>query len=263
MADKIEKFIALFDIHVGFEKKFLNGKTHLVPTHNVKAIKATLDFAKDFKPDIVVLGGDQLNFAPISHWERGKVKNIEGARIKEDMDVFDDLILSPIEKLKPKKKKWLFGNHDAWVSQFIEEFPYLEGLIEPENYFDLRSKKWDIFYPGEVCKVGKLNFVHGDMIRGGDPVKKAASEYYRNLRFGHFHTYGALSIFNMADSKDTKTIIACPSLSSKNPNYRKNAPNRWITGFLYGYIWPDGRYNDYVVIMTEDKFVLNSKFYGV
>ena len=45
-----------------------------------------------------------------------------------------------------------------------------------------------VFPEGKASKVGKLTFIHGDTIKGGqNPAIAAVTNYERNIRFGHFH----------------------------------------------------------------------------
>ena len=53
----MEKFVALFDMHWGYER---DGSRHKVPLHDQKAISVAMQFIEDFKPDHVILGGDTL-----------------------------------------------------------------------------------------------------------------------------------------------------------------------------------------------------------
>jgi hypothetical protein len=58
------------------------------------------------------------------------------------------------------------------------------------------------------------------------------------------------------------TGVAVPCLGRLNPAFLQDAPSRWIQGFLYGYIHRDGTFNDYVVVATNGRFVVNGKVYS-
>lgn len=250
------KFIALFDIHCGWERKRVKNITTTVPTHNAPAITAALAFARDLQPDIIVLGGDQLNFAPVSHWNKTNFWSNEGGRIKKEMDILDYLVLSPIEQSFPNARKvWMDGNHEVWLEQFLEQNPAIEGLVEPVNYLRLEQRGWEMYGQGEMLPLGKLNVIHGDKIKGANPAQKAGQKYGCNVRSGHHHTAAWYTMYNPVDSKDIKTSISVPCLAMVNPVYGKNEPNTHLNGFLFGYIWPNGNYSDYVVVMADNTFV--------
>ncbi len=259
------KFVALYDMHYGKEVKVERGIRKIYPTHNQKAINTTLQFVRDYDPNTLILGGDQLNCGPISHWNRGKPYIIESFRLKDELDTFEKDFLSKIDNIE--NKIWLQGNHEQWVSDFVNEHPSLAGMLEPIEYLNLRKRGWKIYSQGEVYKLGKLHFVHGDVILNGrnnltNPAKYLVDQTRVSIRAGHIHTYYAYTDINGLDSNDYHTGITVPCLSNTNPSYLKNRPTRFINGFLYGEVLGSGNFNDSVVIINNNKFVLNGKIYG-
>jgi hypothetical protein len=86
--------------------------------------------------------------------------------------------------------------------------------------------------------------------------------YERNIRFGHFHTFQAFTKTSAVDMYG-HTGIAVPCLCHKNPNYGGNSPNKWMQGFLWGWIDKEtGGFNDYVTIITHGKAAVLGKVYG-
>jgi len=154
------------------------------------------------------------------------------------------------------------GNHEAWLGQLTDEIPGLDGLLDLKNLLTL-SNKWGVIPQGGITRLGKLHFLHGDQISGGaNPAKWAVETYEKSVRFGHFHTYAAHT--KIAALTDTgHTSIAVPCLCKRDPNYGGGSPNRWVNGFLYGYVdEKTGHYTDSVVTMVNGRFVANGKRYG-
>ena len=261
MSAKIKSFVALYDLHFGFERITTKGKRVLRTLHNLPAIKAATAFIKDFKPDVLILGGDQLNCGPISHWNRGKPRLTEDFRLKAEMDLLDNLILKPFAGIA--EKVWLDGNHEHWIDQFLDENPGIEGLVEPAEYLRLKERGWQLRSQGEIYKLGKLNFIHGDTVRGRRNVAaKLVSEYRRNIRAGHHHTFEVATDVTPYDRSDFHTGISIPAMSSATPAYTKNAPSNFQQGFLFGWVQPNGCFSDYVVVINKGQFVWNGKVYG-
>lgn len=261
----LEKFVVLFDIHVGFEKKHVRGQLVTSPTHNSEALGAALSFVNDFRPDHIILGGDQLNFGPVSHWNRSKPQLVEGFRVKEELDLFNTLVLAPLERNHPGARKvWMEGNHDAWLVDYVEESPALEGLMDVASYLELAESGWEYYSQGEIAQIGKCYVLHGDTLGTARGVaERAASRYRRNIRFGHFHHYSSATLVNPLDVVDNHTAIGVPCLSACAPGYLKGAPNNWLNGFLYGYVDSEtGDFWDQVVVMTGNKFVAEGRIYG-
>src|SRR5688572_23047963 len=139
----MQKFIALYDLHWGYERK--GG--HKVPLHDQKALNVALEFAKDFKPDHVILGGDILDCGSISHHNHGKPGAVEGFRLLGDAKELRDALIAPMETLKPKSLTYITGNHEDWLTDLVEQIPALEGIVDVGAV--LKLDKWKIIPQGE------------------------------------------------------------------------------------------------------------------
>ena len=260
---KVNKFVALFDLHVGYENGREAGNWGRKTCHNKAAIKNVLNFINDFAPDTLILGGDQLQVGAISHWNRGKPRFAEGLNLKRDMEELYSLVMEPLAPIA--RKVWHDGNHEQWAHDLVAETPGLEGLVEPTEYLKLKEIGYEVYSQGEISSIGKLHFVHGDTVlgrgTGANPARTLVNAYRRNIRSGHLHTYSAAIEQTAVDAKDFHSGIVVPSLSHRNPYWIKNNSNCFMQGFLYGYVWADGSFNDYVVVVNNDIFTVNGKKY--
>lgn len=252
-----EKFVALFDAHFGWE----NRGGHKVSLHDPKALDVAMQFIADFKPHNVILGGDMLDCAAVSHHTKGKAGQVEGLRLFSDAKELRASVIEPIESVTKGRLIYHIGNHEDWLNDLVDETPGLQGIVEAPALLSL-SKRWEVVEQGGASKLGKLTFVHGDQIKGGENVAKwAVTTWESNIRFGHHHT---LQVATKTSPKDVNghTGIAVPCLCKKNPGYGKGAPNRWMQGFLYGYTnGPDNIFNDYVSVIVNGKAIINGKTY--
>lgn len=245
----MKKFIFATDFHYGFERR----SGHKKPLHDEKAIAAMLKFAADFRPDVFILGGDVIDAGCISHHNSGKPGLTEGLRLIDDVAGAHKKIIQPIEELKPSQMVYITGNHCAWLDQLTDVMPALQGIVNLKAL--LKLDKWTVVPQGGVFNLGKLTFMHGDTVSGGEHIAKAAViNYERSVRFGHYHTFQTYTKNSPLDSKQAKTGIAVPCLCRKGPGYGKGKPNKWVNGFLWGYVAPDGSFNDYVSIIHEGRF---------
>lgn len=252
----MKKFIFATDIHFGYERK--GG--HKVPLHDIKAVNSMLAFAKDFKPDVFILGGDVLDCNPVAHHNKGKPGRTEGLKLLVDAQEAVKAVIEPIEAIKPKELIFITGNHERFLADMVEEIPGLEGILDVESL--LKLQKWDIVPQGGHYNLGKLTFVHGDQLTGGEHIAKAAViAYERNIRFGHVHTFQSFTKTSPLDYKNAKTGIAVPCLCHKTPSYGRGKPNRWVQGFNYGYILDNGNFNDYIVTILDGQCAVNGKLY--
>lgn len=252
----MEKFIALFDLHWGYERK--GG--HKTALHDTKALKVALDFAKDFKPDHMILGGDMLDCGSISHHNHGKPGAVEGLRLLGDAKELREALITPLEELKPKSLTYIVGNHERWLDDLVKQIPALEGIVDVGAVLSL-GKKWKIIPQGGCHKLGKLVFVHGDQIKGGvHSAKYAVEAYQKNIFFGHHHTHQAYTRVSALEANG-HTGTAVPCLCKKDPNYGGGSPNRWMQGFLYGYVDGQKTFNAYVVVIIDGKAMIHGKSY--
>lgn len=255
----MEKFVALYDLHWGYERR--GG--HKVPLHDVKALKVALDFIKDFKPDHIILGGDILDCGCISHHNHGKPGAVEGFRLLGDAKELKEAVIDPLNQLKTKSLTYIVGNHEDWLTDLVEQIPALEDVVDIRSVLSL-SDKWKIVPQGEVHRLGKLVFIHGDQVKGGEhSAKWATISYEKNVRFGHHHTAQMYSKTSAIEANG-HTGVAVPCLCKKGPKYGGGSPNKWQQGFLWGYTGgPGGLFNDYLTIIIDGKAIINGKLYGV
>lgn len=256
----IRRFIAAFDLHFGWEYREERGKRFISPTHDLTAVAAMMAFVKDFKPHVFVLGGDQLNCGPVSHWLHGKPRRVENLRLKDEMDLLDQRVMRPVDAIADTKI-WLTGNHSVWIDTFLDANPGLEGLIEPKNYLNLATRNWRIFSQGEIYKLGKLHLIHGDVVKGANPAKKLVEKYRRNIRCGDKHRWEVYTDVTAYDRSDFHTGVIVPAMAKVNHAYLKNGPSNHQQGFLYGWVAPDGTFTDHVMTIVNGRFIWNGKIY--
>jgi metallophosphoesterase superfamily enzyme len=256
--------VAAFDCHFGFDKVYKRGRLQTVPAYNVKAINAMMSFIKDYQPDVVVAGGDFINASAISHWNKSRHQYKEGMRLKDDLDLCVKYWLDPIADLLPSRTRriWIPGNHDRWVDDFLLEHPEIEGLVSIADYLNLKGRGWEVYDYGEMANVGKVWFMHGENTTGRYHATTTVQQYHRNIRYGHHHTYQVATEVSPVDCKDFHTAISVPCLSSRNPGYASNRPDRHVNGFLAGESLKSGAFRDEVVVMVNDQFVMGGRVYS-
>jgi hypothetical protein len=253
----VQKYIFSPDKHVGWER----GNKKLVPIHDSRSIKALMKFAQDFKPDIWIEGGDNLDCGPVSHWLQDKKLSLSNLDLSRDTDEYTKLVLDPLKQVKSiKRRYWMIGNHEMWLSQLAEKHPGIQNVLSVDNLLDLSN--WQIIGQGGHVKLGKLYFIHGDTLPSGTQMAhQAVVRYEHSIRFGHFHTSQSATKYSALSAKDVKTGVAVPGLCRRNPNYLLNKPNQWSQGFNWGYIHADGTFTDYTTIIVNNRFTALGRTY--
>lgn len=252
------RFVFAVDVHWGYE---INGRVKQ-PLHNLKAITAMLEFSRDFRPHGFVLGGDVLDLGAISHWNKKNKLSLEGLRIQQDMEEVGRHILAPIEDMGAVDQVWINGNHERFLEDLVEAEPGLADTLTIPRLLNLDARGWEFIPTGGHLDLGKLRFVHGDQLGGGDAVAKAAIlEHNNSIAFGHFHTHQEYVKHSPVDSSDIHVGIAVPALANRGPAYMKRRANKWANGFMSGAIFPDGSFSYQVTKIVNGRFFANGRVY--
>ena len=203
-----------------------------------------------------------LDCGAISHHNKGKPGRTEGLRLLADVEGCRKEILDPLEALGASKQVYILGNHERWLEDLTDDQPELEGIADPAHLLKLDPKAWTVIPQGGYYRAGKLWFMHGDTLGGGANVsRKAVTDGGRSVRFGHHHTYQVTTKTSFLDESQGHTGVAVPCLCTRDPKYGQGKGNAWIQGLNWGYINPDGTFNDYVAIITNGKMTIHGKIY--
>lgn len=94
---KETKFVAIPDCHIPYEDK--------------RALNTALKIAEWYEPDEIVILGDFLDCAPVSHWNRKNLKERKNLNMADDFKLANKY-LDRIQKIT-KKVTYLEGNHES------------------------------------------------------------------------------------------------------------------------------------------------------
>ena len=241
----IKKGIALLDIHY--------------PKHSKECMNIVFKFAKDFKPDYMVLGGDQMDFGCISHHNKGKIRLTENARLKKDYRGFQVEILDKLDAAIPKKCKryFMIGNHEYWIERLVDDNPQLEGLVEIEDNLHLSNYK--IIQFNNVLSIGEINFIHG-IWANKYHAEKNIRIYNKNIFSGHVHTNQVFTVVSPITNLPRQGVsVGC--LCNKNMDYMHEKPSAWMHQFMYWYELEDKTFRYYLVTIINGIAIINGKIY--
>ena len=256
---KVEDFgkvVGLFDLHYGKDE---NGNNIHLP------LEPMFTFLSDYKPDVLVLGGDNLDMACISHWLKQNLLRQRDLPLPKDYyNDYNRDVSRPLRQVAGPKCKIIFlgGNHDwAWVERYIEENPNAEGFVN----LDKNIEEVDEFIPYQMdrfYKIGRLFYHHG-FRRNKYHAALTAIESLRAVRYGHLHTLQAYTQSSNIDIEDYHIAISCPCWCNRAEGYARNRPNAHVNGFQVGYVEKDGSFEDYIVVINKNWFRAEGKNYKV
>jgi predicted phosphodiesterase len=242
-----------------FKKYIIVGDIH-VPEQDDYAMNAVFKLMKHEKFDGIINLGDYMDFNSVSKYSRGKLKTLEGQRLKNDY-IKGNAILDIFDELLPKnaEKHFLTGNHEVRLNAVIEEFPMLEGLFDFETCLRLKERGYKVYPHNEIVKFGRLNIVHG-IYTSANPAKVHATRLLSNILTGHLHSPEMALIHSPAKEVSVVGYVnGC--LCSMSPEYMAGKPSNWSQGFAVLYLLPDGQFDVVLVRIVKHKFVFNNILY--
>lgn len=173
---KLSKVAFISDVHIPYQCKV--------------SVRLMLDFLADYKPDLVILGGDIYDFYMVSDYER------DPGRQNTLQDEFDEgrYFVKAINEISPAVV-FLEGNHESRTSRLIGKNPGLFKLrsLEIPRAAELPSH-WQYFPSQTHYKIGHLLALHGDVKgaseRATNPAMTLFKRIKRSVVFGHHHRFG-------------------------------------------------------------------------
>jgi len=234
------------------------------PAYSRSTFTAALDFASHNEIAGIVLLGDQLDNAEISHHNAAKPLFKPTGAYAKNTKGFDRDILRPLEAVLPPSatKVWIIGNHCDWENQLVEAMPELKGTVERPILLNLRKRGWTVIPLGESFKKGRLSYIHGESLGGMHHAKKAVETFCSNIVYGHFHTLQTF-IKTLPHDATQKWIATClPIVGITNPGYVKNKANSWVNGFGIVEYFDGGSFDLFTVIVSRGKCAYGGRVYG-
>lgn len=262
------KFVFLPDAHVGFDVWHTEEGMVRKPTHDLGMIRLAAKFIKDFEPNLIIFGGDQLNSASVGRWNKDKPAHFLQNTYLEEIDICKKQVLAPITNSAPGAEfVWMDGNHDGWIYQWKDKYPQIEKLLNPWGLLGVsgphgKVKQWKYVPKGYVFPLGKLNMVHGDNLRARQDHSSAALQDWNcNLWYGHFHSFQAATKTDPQFQRNKKCAMAIPMLGQRNPAYGNGSANKYMQGFGYGFVAKSGNFSGYPVLVVGNKVIIEGREY--
>lgn len=245
----MEKWIVFGDSHIPFEDK--------------RTLKAIEKYIADEKWDGWLHLGDLLDFNEISRWLVGKPRKMK-FKLKEYYSLGTSFLDRHRKLVGPKCKMVLLqGNHCFRIEDWLDQFPFFEGMVEVAEGLGLSERKiqwiksWE---DGKIFRKGKALFVHGKFINQYH-ANKMGLRFGTCVYYGHTHDVQEISQEMLGDDK---TIVgkSMGCTCAYNQKYLKGAPTKWQQSFTVFYFFPDGHFTEQTIRIFKHRFVApNGKVY--
>lgn len=224
---QLDKHPAVISLGIQDGHILIGSDSHYWPGIVSTAHRAFLEFAKEFKPKVIIKNGDEADFpsisrhAPIAWEQRPKVaEEIENLKA----------MLSEIEKVAPDARRiWPLGNHDSRfetrLATVAPEYAQVHGVHLKDN-FPLWEPCWATLINSDVVvkhryKSG-IHAPHNNTLWAG-----------RTIVTGHLHS---MKVMPISDYNGTRWGIDCGTMADPyGPqfyNYTELNPLNWRSGFI-------------------------------
>ena len=226
-----------------------------IPFEDHKAVNIMLKIHQHCLPETVIINGDMLDFAELSHFTRDKLAD---KPIKESIE--EACVI--IRKLQRYSTViYHIGNHEARLQKyFLSNAPEVEHLLKFDklinNELDTPIKIVENIGRDTMAKYFNDRLLVGHFnkaLKNSAYTGKALVDQYRmNIVQGHTHRLG---MYYVTGAKETFIGVEGGCLCKKNPSY-VSQPN-WMSGFLMAY---DAQ-NIETVYINENKALYRGKIY--
>lgn len=212
----------------------------------------------EYRPDVVVNGGDFADMPSLSSHDVKGSKYFEGLRYKKDIEVAKEAmktLLAPLRDLQSKQKKnkekvykprmvLTLGNHENRIDRAVNNNPTLEGLISTK---DLEYEKdWEVFPFLHPVFIGGVGFNHywpvGAMGRPAGTAAAIINKLHMSCIAGH-QQGKQIAYGKRADGKPICAIIA-GSYYLHDESYMDKLSNRHWRGLLVMNEVQDGHFDE-------------------
>jgi predicted phosphodiesterase len=216
-----------------------------------KAWKVAKLFVNDYKPSVVILGGDFMEMESLSGWLENQKRQLEDRRYAKELTVANRE-LDELQNSNPGAKYWFMeGNHEGWVERYLDKNPSMEGHVGLQKDLRLAERKMEFVKENGLLQIGKLYFLHG-WYHNMYHAKRHLQELGDNCMYGHVHK-PQLFTQELRARRRTHGAWSVGCLCDLNPRWLRNKPNSWQHGFGLVEFRPDGMFQPHLINIIDGK----------
>ena len=163
-----------------------------VPYQDDNAVSIAQAYAKDYKPDVLVINGDLVDFYTLSTFDKNPDRKVS---VQQELDMGYQ-VLKDFRKAVPAHCKIYMteGNHEQRLQRYLWRNPELEGLRDLKLQKLLRLKELGIQFIGVSgdywkkdtghLKLGDTIVMHGDNRLNGASTSRYSGYSAKNTMLG-------------------------------------------------------------------------------
>jgi predicted phosphodiesterase len=235
--------------------------THMPDNINLQPI---FNFIKDFKPNVIVLGGDLIDAKGLHGVEGMRADQIDQSWYERDILLLSDF-LDTLYSLVPKAEViYLEGNHETRYKKIMLKYPKVfKGAYDFIR--DAAPKKMDIKWipyatESSFYKLADTIFIHGDAYPDLHAKKYALDYTPFKVIYGHLHHFQAYTTRASMAAREPRYATTPGCLCKVTPEWKRGAPNQWVNGFI-SFTVDKNKVIPTVHLLDNNKFYVGDKEY--
>lgn len=214
--------------------------------------KALWAFMADWKPEIRVHLGDNWD---LRNLRKGASDEEKADSLENDWEAGSEFMASFFRG--GKDNHFLRGNHDERIYDFTRSATgilrdYARDGVKRMERIVKQCKASMLPYDSSegILEMGKLLVLHG--YHAGIGACRQHAAIYGNCIFGHVHTSEAAPV----PSRKAASAESIGCLCVRDMDYvnKKTGKPRWVQGWVYGVLMPDGHYQMFKTRNVEGHF---------
>lgn len=232
------------------------------PYQDDAAINCVLEAIKMVKPNICIQLGDIGEWESVSGWRYSRRKrpplefilmelDVEAELVNEGLDLFD----KALKDVGCVNKYMLEGNHDVWLQNFVDEFPYIPQY-KFKNLCKLDDRGYKLYPYGKLLRIGKLFFYHGGHYTTMYHTKQHAINLGKNIVYGHMHDAQRIGVTHVDGAHHAFSLGCLKDMSSEKNLWLKRRQVNWSHNFGIVDWFSDGNFRLDVVDIQKGKTYL-------
>lgn len=235
------------------------------PHHCPKTHKATMQFAKDYKPHSLISIGDWWEMGSMSHWEGNANFELLRDELEGGMELIEELAEACGKKLT--YKAMTLGNHELWYKRLIsQQAPGLRKFLKTSgmdmhfaNVSGLEKAGYEVFGYNECLEIGDVVYTHG-MYTGTHHAKKHVDVIGKTVLYGHTESQ---QLYTKIDVRGAVQGISLGTQRDERQcKFLNHRPTNWVTALGIVEYRYDGTSTIYNPKIVNGKFSFGGKLYG-
>jgi predicted phosphodiesterase len=217
-------------------RAFVIPDVHFPYQHDA-AVDVTIQAIKLVKPNIFICLGDLGEWKSVSPFKYKRRKrppleyvieevNEESKLVNEGLDLYDKALKS----VKCEKKYMIEGNHDDWLNNFVEEYPYMPQY-RFENIMDLKGRGYSYYPYGKLLQIGKLFFYHGGHYSTIFHTRQHVMNFGKNVVYGHTHDVQRIGVTHVGGAHHAFSLGCLKDMSPGKNMWLRNRQVNWSHAF--------------------------------